>query len=288
MIMRDIILDLCGGTGSWSLPWKQAGYNVRVVTLPEYDVRDIGFGDGFISLRNGRYFEVILTSRIYGILAAPPCTEFSVLNCIAEARERDEEKGMEIVNACLRVIEHCKPVFWALENPRGHLRKYLGTPRMTFQPWQYGDPWTKATDIWGNYSLPPPLYKKWEDVPKLPLYTRPNRDKPNFAYLHKSAWKDIPQLAYHEPTTDAEFRAMTPPGFAKAFYEANKEDDKIDREFRDRISEINCGEEAMGAVVRDECVLRGEALGAEKAGCGILAQADGRRNEYAEGEKDPV
>lgn len=286
--MRDIILDLCGGTGSWSMPWKQAGYNVRVVTLPEYDVRDIRLGDGFISLRNSRYFEVIPTSRIYGILAAPPCTEFSVLNCIAEARERDEEKGMEIVNACLRVIEHCKPVFWALENPRGHLRKYLGTPRMTFQPWQYGDPWTKATDIWGNYSLPPPLYKKWEDVPKLPLYTRPNRDKPNFAYLHKSAWKDIPQLAYHEPTTDAEFRAMTPPGFAKAFFEANKEDDKLDREFRDQIPADSGRNETMGEVVRAECVLRRKALGAETEGCGILAQADGRRNEYAEGEKDPV
>ena len=48
--------------------------------------------------------------------------------------------------------------------------------------------------------------------------------KANFAFLHKSAWKNIPQLAWHhEPTTDAELRAMTPPGFAWEFYEANKE-----------------------------------------------------------------
>lgn len=68
------------------------------------------------------------------------------------------------------------------------------------------------------------IYKKWEDVPnKLPLYTRRGREKPNFAFLHKSAWKQIPQLSWHEqPKTDAEFRAMTPPGFAWAFYEANK------------------------------------------------------------------
>lgn len=37
--MSKIILDLCGETGSWSKPYKEAGYDVRVITLPEYDVR---------------------------------------------------------------------------------------------------------------------------------------------------------------------------------------------------------------------------------------------------------
>lgn len=35
---KKIILDLCGGTGSWSKPYKEAGYDVRLITLPEYDV----------------------------------------------------------------------------------------------------------------------------------------------------------------------------------------------------------------------------------------------------------
>ena len=65
-------------------------------------------------------------------------------------------------------------------------------------------------------------FENWTDVTKLDLYIRPNRDKPNFAYLHKSAWSKIPQLQFHKPETDAEFRAMTPPGFAKAFFEANR------------------------------------------------------------------
>lgn len=169
---EKIILDLCGGTGSWSRPWELAGYDVRVITLPDYDVRDY-----------------TPPENVYGILAAPPCTEFSVLNCKAEARERDEASGMEIVNACLRIIENCKPVWWAMENPRGYLRKYLGNPRLTFQPWEYGDPWTKATDIWGDFTVPPKVYAEWEHVMhKLPLYTRKGRDKPNFAFLHKSAW----------------------------------------------------------------------------------------------------
>ena len=167
-----IILDLCGGTGSWSRPWALAGFDVRNITLPEYDVR---------------YYEP--PENVYGIFAAPPCTEFSVLNCKAEARERDEVAGMEIVNACLWIIKRCRPYWWALENPRGYLRHYIGKPRLTFQPWEYGDPWTKATDIWGDFDTPPRLYGKWEHVPnKLPLYTRRGREKPNFAFLHKSAW----------------------------------------------------------------------------------------------------
>lgn len=203
--MEKIILDLCGGTGSWSRPYKEAGYDVRVITLPEYDVRT---------------YEP--PQNVYGVLAAPPCTEFSVLNCTAAPRERDEVAGMEIVNACLKIIQQCKPVWWALENPRGYLRKYLGNPTYSFQPWWFGDPWTKQTDIWGDFQLPKRKYYSWDDVPKLDLYTRPNRGKPNFAYLHKSAWKNIPQLSFHKPETDAEFRAMTPPGFAQAFYEKNK------------------------------------------------------------------
>lgn len=81
----------------------------------------------------------------------------------------------------------------------------------------------------GSWSRPLKKYNKWEAVPKLNLYTRPGRGKPNFAYLHKSAWYEIPQLSFHKPETDAEFRAMTPPGFARAFFEANRDGNKLKR-----------------------------------------------------------
>lgn len=35
---HKIILDLCGGTGAWSQPYAEAGYDVRVITLPDYDI----------------------------------------------------------------------------------------------------------------------------------------------------------------------------------------------------------------------------------------------------------
>ena len=50
-----IILDLCGGTGSWSSPYLHAGYDVRLVTLPLTDVR---------------IYQP--PANVYGILAAPP------------------------------------------------------------------------------------------------------------------------------------------------------------------------------------------------------------------------
>lgn len=200
---QKIILDLCGGSGSWSRPYKENGYDVRLITLPENDV---------LTYQPPK-------SGVYGILAAPPCTEFSVLNSKAERRERKPEEGLKIVNACLRIIEQAKPVWWALENPVGYLRDYLEKSTLIFQPWEYGDPWTKRTEIWGTFNPPPKQYFCWEDVPnKLPLYTRPGRGTPNFAYLHKSALTLIPQLAFADPKTDADFRAITPPGFAKAFF----------------------------------------------------------------------
>lgn len=52
---RGIILDLCGGTGAWSAPYREAGYDVRLVTLPDTDVR---------------YYRP--PQGVHGVLAAPP------------------------------------------------------------------------------------------------------------------------------------------------------------------------------------------------------------------------
>jgi hypothetical protein len=130
---------------------------------------------------------------------------------------------MEIVDACLRIIEQCNPTFWALENPTGDLRKHLGKPQFSFQPYEFGDGWTKRTDIWGNFDVPEKTHT-WETSPKLSLYTRPGRNKPGIAFLHKREILEIPQLAWTSNycQTDADARAITPPGFATAFFNANR------------------------------------------------------------------
>jgi hypothetical protein len=196
---NKIILDLCGGTGSWSKPYKDAGYDVKVITLPEYDVRD------------WRRIEEITTpmgygspkSYLHGILAAPPCTMFSLARTRAKT-ERDFREGMECVKACLDIIweARMRPLykkdralsFWALENPVGFLRQFLGKPAMTFNPYDFGDTYTKKTDLWGYFTAP--------------------KKKPILG--------DHPSISDFTGSGQAVKRAITPAGFAKAFFKANR------------------------------------------------------------------
>ncbi len=205
--MKKVILDLCGGSGAWSKPYADSGYDVRIVTLPKHDVR------GYIP-----------PERVHGILAAPPCTQFS--HALSEKIKRDIKAGLEVVHACQRIVTQAKQnglKWWAMENPRGHLRRHIGAPKMTFQPWEFGDPWTKCTDIWGDFKIPERTNRSYETVIENPaLYKRPGRGKCNFIWLHKSAYDLIPSLhRLPRPESDAAFRAMTPQGFARSFFQAN-------------------------------------------------------------------
>jgi len=179
---EKIILDLCGGTGAWSKPYAETGYDVRVITLPEHDVQIYQPPE-----------------NVYGILAAPPCTEFS----LAKGNlPRDFDNAMKIVTACLRIIWECHPKFWCLENPRGFLRQFLGRPPLTIWYWQFGDTLGKPTDLWGYYNFPKPLY------------TQPPGLLKN--------WDRIKGIKSVRNMSRKEVRAITPPGFAKAFFKANK------------------------------------------------------------------
>lgn len=204
-----IILDLCGGSGSWVKWYKDHGYDVRTITLPEHDVRT------YVPPQGG----------VYGIVAAPPCESFSNAGRgHVKNPSMSRETGLEIVEACLRIIKECNPVFWALENPgAGDLSKYLGKPTMSFQPYEFGDAWAKRTFVWGKFNVPKKTHT-WEQCKKLDLYVRPGRGKPSLAFQHKSALKNIPQF---EPfadyiKTDYDLRSITPPAFAEAFCIANQ------------------------------------------------------------------
>jgi hypothetical protein len=157
-----IILDLCGGSGAWSRPYKEAGYDVRLITLPEFDVTNVTFMDHLIFFKEriceNNFFEhIVSANEVYGILAAPPCTEFSRAKTTAP---RDFEVGMETVKACMEIIWHCqifgKLNFWALENPDGLLYKFLGRPVYRFEQWQFGFPLEKPTVLWGMFKNPNP------------------------------------------------------------------------------------------------------------------------------------
>ena len=153
--MNKIILHLCADIGSDSKPYQDAGYDVRLIG------RSIGV-ENYHPPEN-----------VHGVIANPVCTEFSVAKGFH--KKGNYEKGMFLVNECLRIIKECKPTFWALENPaNGKLKDFLGKPTMIYEPWMFGSPWTKKTALWGKFNKPVPKYHKWQDVPKNhALYIRP-------------------------------------------------------------------------------------------------------------------
>lgn len=182
------ILSLCDFTGNWPQPYAEAGYKVISVDLKHgTDVRLMEAPE----------------EPIHGVLAAPPCTVFA--NSGARWPRTTEEmlEGLSIVDACLRIITTVKPVWWALENPVGKLRRYLGRPTMYFDPCEFGDPYTKKTALWGNFTPPSPLFSGGD-----------KSVEPALGSLMHTA------VGGKSEATKA-FRSATPLGFARAFFEAN-------------------------------------------------------------------
>jgi hypothetical protein len=182
------ILSLCDYSGTWSAPYEQAGYDVMRVDLQHgQDVRLLPF-----------------PGPVHGILAAPPCRVF----CRPGARLWEQWgnselcDGLALVDACLRFVALCRPEWWALENPPGRLDKFLGPPAFDFHPCDFGDPWTKHTYLWGRFT--PPVRVPVEPEP-MPEHLPPGR-RDRTSRMSSSARNE---------------RAQTPPGFAKAFFEAN-------------------------------------------------------------------
>lgn len=195
---RRAILDLCGGTGSWSQPYREMGYEVYVVDKDPVLRPQFWFSvEQFIlHLRRGTVF----LPPILGILAAPPCTHFTVASSRFWPRYDEDgrtEESLNTVRACLTLIEMLQPKWWALENPPGRLGDTLGRPAWSFQPYEYGDPWQKKTLIWGTADKPPPT----NVVSPVPI-------SPNL------------RLGGSSSKVKTE-RSRTPQGFARAFAAVN-------------------------------------------------------------------
>jgi hypothetical protein len=186
-VKERVILDLCAGTGAWSQPYADAGYTVQRVELDAgQDVRLLPR----------------IKDAVHGILAAPPCTYFCRMR-MCRGRPTDEQfrEGLSVVDACLRAVVLYKPKWWALENPQGYLKQWLGEPRLKFNPCDYGDPWTKRTWLWGEFAYPKPF---------------PIDPVDSWVRKHVPGGRRQTGLA----KTQQE-RSVTPPGFAYRFFEAN-------------------------------------------------------------------
>ena len=134
---------------------------------------------------------------IHGVLAAPPCTEFAVSGA-RWWKDKPPElliNALGVLDACLRVIHAVDPAWWALENPVGRISHYIGKATYSFNPCDFGDPYTKKTLLWGRFNHPIKRPVKPTEGSKMHLLP-PSPERANI-------------------------RSQTPAGFAKAFFEAN-------------------------------------------------------------------
>ena len=195
---QKIILHLCAEEGSDSKPYADAGYDVRIIN------KEIGVEN------------YTPPPGVYGIIANPPCTMFSIARTKAKT-PRDLREGMRLVKECLRIIWECQYrayttksylKFWAIENPAtGMLKTFLGNPAFKYCQSEYGANFTKRTALWGYFNLPvrPILFAQ------LPG-----------GYSLGGDWKCGKHLAFSGDNDGGGMKSACPINFARAFFEANQ------------------------------------------------------------------
>ncbi|ADZ82687.1 DNA cytosine methyltransferase [Cellulosilyticum lentocellum] len=201
---RDIILSLFDLTGNWSKPYRENGFEVIQVEL------QMG-----IDILDWKY-HLIPKERVYGILAACPCTDFSLSGARHFARKDADgttAKSIELVKKTMEIVEYFKPKFWVIENPMSRIHKLnpeLGEVKFKFNPCDFAgylegeeqdeNRYNKMTWLWGEFNTP--VTKRIEPFFKeSPMWTRTSATGKKFR--------------------NANDRSATPMGFAWAFYEAN-------------------------------------------------------------------
>ena len=162
--MKSInILELFAGSCSFSNVAKEFGYKTFTT-----DIKQFGKIDYVTDIFDFNYNNLPFNPDI--IWASPPCTYFSVgsigkhWNKDHTPKSKEALIGLAIVEKTIEIINHLKPKYFIIENPRGKLRKLdvlSKYNRDTVTYCQYGDNRMKPTDLWHNLDKwnPKPLCK---------------------------------------------------------------------------------------------------------------------------------
>lgn len=198
-----VVLSLFDSSGVISKPWAEAGYDVYRLDLDEESL--VAANVDIAEVTAEFYTEELLeqVGEVDVVLAQPPCTDFA---CSGARWFKDKDadgrtqKSIELVEQTLRTIEFLRPKMWAIENPIGRIKKLTDLPeaRMVFDPFMYGDPYTKRTQLWGEFNA---------DLPE--------------AVVKPSQGSKAHKLRGDNPKQKKE-RSLTPEGFAYSFYMANR------------------------------------------------------------------
>lgn len=195
--MKPIVISCFDKTGNMVKPWADAGYTCYCV--------DIQHVPGETWVGNicyvGADMRDWLPPRGDIAFAAffPPCTDVAV----SGARWFKDKGIRSVINALQLFDVSVKLAEWSgapyiIENPVSTVSTYWRKPDHTFDPCDYGDPYTKKTCLWtgGGFVMPQKNRVEPTEGSKMHLLP-PSKDR-------------------------ADLRSATPPGFARAVYESNK------------------------------------------------------------------
>jgi len=197
--VKGIVLSLCDYTGNMVHPWLDAGYECWIVDTRHEpgEHRDPGTDN---LVRVGADVREWLPPRVeYAIsFAFPPCTHLAVSGARWFRRKglRALSEAIDTFGACVRLCEWSDAP-WMVENPVSVISSHYRKPDFTFDPCDYGDPWTKKTCLWtgGGFIMPPK--RRVEPVMGSIIHRMP--PSPDRGHL----------------------RSVTPMGFAEAVFDAN-------------------------------------------------------------------
>ena len=139
------------------------------------------------------------------------CTDTAVAGAkhfAAKDADGRTQKSIEIFNKTLEIIKYCEPKFWTLEQPVSRLVTLIPEFKQYFkgyfQPYHYGDPYSKKTALFGEFNFPEPT-----NIVQ-PKGMRPGQPPEWFSRVGGKSEKT------------KEYRSKTSEKFAEAFYENNK------------------------------------------------------------------
>lgn len=212
--MRDeIMISLCDKSGIMCEPWAEDGYTCYAVDLQHKVRKDIirgyeGGGRVVFTYGDARYWTPPVNRKKVFVSCFPVCTDLagSGSQDYSNAQGRVPKKGIPqlmdglmLFNSCFQIASWSGAPF-VIENPSGVIPTHFRKSDYTFQPWWFGEDYTKLTCLWtGNgFKMPKRIFE----------------EKPT--HITEKIW-------LMSPGQDrADKRSETPRSFAKAIYEANK------------------------------------------------------------------
>ncbi len=239
------LLSLFDYSGAWALPFAHNGWSVT-----QWDIKLSEFMDIMVFDSVETCFD-IFDESFDGILAAPPCTDFTVSGAqYWPIKDEDgrTHKSLEYVNQVLRLVDLYRPTdpdyegnfFWAMENPVGRMAKLAGLKdAYYFNPCDFAgylNPGKRIierldeirqkggigvtaeeTDFvvhWNAYNKKTGLWGEFNRAGMIKKPLEPVKCAPQGTFTQRYGGKSA---------KTKEARSNTPMGFAWAFYEANKD-----------------------------------------------------------------